>query len=93
MMQACYAEIEVGSSIHDVEKKCGKPYQIRSRGGNTDQYEYIERVMIGNEVVQMRHYYLVVTDGRVVGKYMNYTETPPVYEGMYPDQAYPQSYP
>ena len=58
MNQSCYATVEVGESILDVEKSCGKPYTVHSNGGNADVYEYIERITFGQDVVETRRYYL-----------------------------------
>jgi len=84
--------IDTGATAEEVEKSCGKPYQIHSRGGNTDLYEYVERISMGTQIVEMRHYFIVITDGKVVGKYMRYVSTPSVYESMYPDTPYQQNF-
>jgi outer membrane protein assembly factor BamE (lipoprotein component of BamABCDE complex) len=84
MTQSSFADIEPGMSIADVEKNYGKPFQVHSRDGNSDIYEYIERIMIGPQVVEQRSYYLIVANNKVVGKYMKYS-TPPAYEEIYRD--------
>lgn len=88
MTQISFAEIEPGMALSEVEKKYGKPFRIYSRDGNSDIYEYNERIMIGPQVVEQRSYYLVVSHKKVVGKYMRYS-TPPAYQEIYTDDAFP----
>lgn len=83
-----FAQIQPGMSIDEVEKKYGKPYAIHSRDANSDIYEYIERVLMGPETVMQWRYYLVVSNGKVVGKYSKYS-TPPAFEQIYSDDPYP----
>lgn len=88
MTRQGFAAIEPGMSIKDVEKKYGQPYSIHSRDGNSDIYEYIERVLMGPETVMQSRYYLVVSNGKVVGKYSKYSN-PPAFEQIYSDDPYP----
>jgi len=88
MNRDTYASVDIGSPIQQVEKTCGKPYQITSKGGNTDTYEYLERITMGTQTVQVRHYYLVVSNGKVVGKYMRFTETPAIYDELDQESPY-----
>ncbi|MDN3507371.1 MAG: hypothetical protein P0S94_00455 [Simkaniaceae bacterium] len=89
MNQSCYTSVDIGESILDVEKSCGKPYTVHSNGGNADVYEYIERITFGQEVIETRRYFLLVSNGKVVGKYLKYSNPPGVLDGMYPDSPYP----
>ncbi len=88
MTRGGFAEIEPGMSISEVEKSYGKPYQIHSRDGNSDIYEYIERITIGPQTVEQRSYYLIVANKKVVGKYMKYS-TPPAFQEIYQDDVFP----
>ena len=87
-----FADIEPGMTIAEVEKNYGKPFQIHSRDGNSDVYEYVERIMIGPQVVEQRSYYLIVSKQKVVGKYMKYS-SPPAYQEIYSDDAFPNYFP
>lgn len=83
-----FATIDIGEPIEEIIDQYGAPYSIRSRGGDCDIYEYIERVLMGTEMIQQRRYYLVVTKGKVVGKYVKFYN-PPAYEQIYTDDIYP----
>jgi hypothetical protein len=82
MTSDTYDNIQMGTPIASVEKEIGKPYAVRSKGFNTKEYEYIERIDMGNNLVAENHYFLVVTDGQVVGKYIT-REKPPAYDLIY----------
>lgn len=88
MTKQGFAEVEPGVPIKEVEKKYGKPYAVYSRDGNSDIYEYIERITMGPETVMQCRYYLIVSNGTVVGKYSKYS-TPPAFEQIYSDDPYP----
>lgn len=88
MTKQGFAAIEPGVSIKEIEKKYGQPYSIRSRDGNSEIYEYIERILMGPETVMQWRYYLIVSNGKVVGKYSKYS-TPPAFEQIYSDDPYP----
>ena len=88
MNRDSFADINIGESIEEVVAQYGEPYSIRSRGGDCDIYEYIERVLMGSEVIQQRRYYIVVTKGKVVGKYVKFYN-PPAYDQIYTDDIYP----
>lgn len=88
MTKQAFAGIEPGMSILDVEKLCGKPYNIYSRDANSEIYEYIERILMGPETVQQSRYYLIVSNGKVVGKYAKFS-SPPAFEAIYQSDPYP----
>lgn len=77
-----YENITVGESLNAVQARVGVPYAIQSKEQGVEQYEYIERIPLGTEVVEERRYYLLVKNGKVVGKFMN-QETPPPYDMLY----------
>ncbi|MBM3191180.1 MAG: hypothetical protein FJZ63_00825 [Chlamydiae bacterium] len=88
MTKQGFASIEPGMTVQEVEKRYGKPYAIHSRDANSDIYEYIERILMGPETVAQWRYYLVVAQGKVVGKYTKYS-SPPAFEQIYSDDPYP----
>lgn len=88
MSRDAFAMIEIGESIDEVVAVYGEPYSIRSRGADCDIYEYIEKIRMDYLVIQQKRYYIVVTNGRVVGKYVKLTN-PPAYEQIYDDELYP----
>lgn len=83
-----FACIEIGAPIKEVVNCYGQPYSIRSRGADCDIYEYIEKIKMDYLTIQQRRYYIVVTQGRVVGKYVK-LDNPPPYEQIYTDEMYP----
>jgi len=83
-----YGDVEVGMSASDLQKHYGKPYNVYSKGDDKVTYEYIEKIRMGNEIIEQRRYYIVVVDGKVVGKYMKLSNPPP-FEAIYSDSPYP----
>ena len=88
MTRDAYAEIEVGMKASAIEHRFGKPYQIVSREGSQETYEYIEKITMGNQVIEQRRYYIVIQDGKVIGKYMKLSNPPP-FEAIYSEDPYP----
>ncbi len=88
MTREGYADVEMGISLKKVEKTYGKPYSIYSRGDGRETYEYIEKIMMGNQIVEQRRYYIVIENGKVIGKYMKISNPPP-FETIYSDDPYP----
>ncbi|MEI8300828.1 MAG: hypothetical protein WCG10_04355 [Chlamydiota bacterium] len=88
MTKEGFSSVEPGMSIQEVEKLYGKPYAIHSRDLESDIYEYIERILMGPETIVQRRYYLVVSKGLVVGKYVKFS-SPPAFEQIYSDDPYP----
>jgi hypothetical protein len=81
LTSSTYDSIQLGTPIVSVEQEYGKPYAVHSKGG-VKEYEYIERIDLGYNVVTENHYFIVVTDGKVVGKYTK-REKPPAYNLIY----------
>ena len=85
-----FADIAIGTPITSIEQDFGKPISIKSAARNQQVYEYIERINMGTNVIQVRRYYLVVSKGKVVGKYVRYTNPPP-YSDIYNEEIFPES--
>lgn len=88
MTREGYMNIEEGMTMQEVEQKYGKPYNIYSKGDDTITYEYIEKIRMGNEVLEQRRYYIIISEGKVIGKYMKLSNPPP-FEAIYSDNPYP----
>lgn len=88
MTRGRYADVQVGMTAKELEKQYGKPYQIVSKGEGKETYEYIEKITMGTYVVEQRRYYIVIEDGKVIGKYMKISNPPP-YDAIYSDDPYP----
>jgi hypothetical protein len=67
-----------------MEQRVGSPYQIRNLKDGEKEYEYIERITMGDEVVEENHYFIIVQDGKVKGKRTT-QQTPPAYDLIYDD--------
>lgn len=83
-----YADIDVGMTSQSIEELYGKPYSVYSKGDGTETYEYIEKIMMGTQVVEQRCYYIVVEEGKVVAKHMKIFNPPP-FESLYSNDPYP----
>lgn len=88
MTRSDYAEVQVGMTAQEIEQQFGKPYKIVSKGEGKETYEYIEKIMMGTQVIEQRRYYIVIQEGKVVGKYMKVSNPPP-FEAIYSDDPYP----
>lgn len=85
MTYETYDNVKMGTSIADVQSDLGKPYAIHKKEGGIVEYEYIERIDTGNNLVAENHYFLIVEDGKVTGKYVK-REQPPAYDLIYQEQ-------
>jgi hypothetical protein len=79
MTRQTFADVDIGEPILQVEEKVGKPFAIRKNSDGTQEYEYIERISLGTEVVEEYHYYLVINNGQVVSKRLN-QDRPPAFD-------------
>lgn len=87
-----YDQVELGTTIASIQSEIGEPYAIHNKKGGAQEYEYIERIDTGNNVVAENHYFLIVQDGKVTGKYIR-RERPPAYDLIYQDEPNYPSYP
>ncbi len=83
-----YASINVGISIYEIKNKYGPPYAIHSKDSTSEVYEYIERITLGTQIVEQMRYYLIVSKGKVIKKYIK-INTPPTFNAIYSDDLYP----
>lgn len=89
MTYAEYDSVQIGSSVDKLQAEIGKPYAIHAKEKGMEEYEYIERINTGNNLIAENHYFLIVQEGKVVGKYMT-RERPPAYDLIYQeDPNYP----
>ena len=87
-----YDKVQVGTPITDLNSEIGKPYSIHHKDNGSDEYEYIERVNTGNNLVSENHYFLIVKEGKVIGKYVT-RERPPAYDLIYQEDPNYPNYP
>jgi hypothetical protein len=82
MTRSDFDNIEMGTPVTEVVQKYGSPVKIKDNKNGTMSYEYIERLPIGEQTVQENNYFLIIRDGKVVGKRYN-EELPPEYDEIY----------
>ncbi len=92
MSYSNYDQIEVGTSVATLKSEVGKPYAIHYKEEGKEEYEYIERIDTGTVLVAENHYYLIVKEGKVIGKYMT-RERPPAYDLIYQEDPNYPGYP
>lgn len=84
MTRESFDDIQLGTSIADVTSKVGKPYSVHRTSIEKEEYEYIEKIDLGQELLYENHYYLIVVDGKVVRKQVK-QERPPAFDFIYND--------
>jgi hypothetical protein len=82
MTRSDFDNIQIGTPVSEVVQKYGDPVKVKDNKNGTESYEYIERLPIGEQTVQENNYYLIVRDGKVVGKRYK-EELPPSYDELY----------
>ncbi|MES2122379.1 MAG: hypothetical protein V4492_06335 [Chlamydiota bacterium] len=92
MSHQTYDSIKTGSSVADLTNQVGKPYAMHAKEDGSVEYEYIERIDNGITIVAENHYFIIVQDNEVVGKYMT-RETPPAYDLIYQEEPNYPGYP
>ena len=68
MTNNSFYDIPIGSSPTEVVATAGKPYAIHKKDDGSVEYEYIERIKVGERNLEERHYFLLIKDGKVVSK-------------------------
>jgi len=63
-----FKDVEVGASVDELIAVYGKPYAIKALENGEEEYEYIERMILGNRTWEYRHYFFIVKDNRVAFK-------------------------
>ncbi len=84
MTRDSFDGVEIGTPIDQIQTEVGSPYAVHSKGGDAQEYEYIERIDLGSQTVLENHYFLIVREGRVVSKRMT-QERSPAYDLIYSD--------
>lgn len=77
-----FETIAIGAPITSIENQMGRPYKIHNKEDGRKEYEYVERIRIGQCLVSENHYFLVVVNGEVISKYMT-QEKSPAYDLIY----------
>ena len=85
MTYETYEQIKIGTPVAKIRDEVGKPYAIHHKEDGTDEYEYIERIDAGTNLIAENHYFLIVKDGVVIGKYIT-RERLPAYDLIYQEE-------
>lgn len=92
MTYSDYDKVEIGTPVSTLRSEIGKPYAIHAKGDGAEEYEYIERIDSGNNLIAENHYFLIVKEGKVIGKHMS-RERPPAYDLIYQEEPNYPGYP
>ena len=63
-----FSDIEEGINEKELKEMAGTPYSIKNLGNGIKEYEYIERIIIDDRVIEMNHYIFIIKDGIVTSK-------------------------
>jgi hypothetical protein len=77
--QTSFYQVDVGATVAELEETMGAPYAKHKTSNGDVEYEYIERLKEGNRNLEVRHYFFLIKDGRVVSKRTR-TSNPSPYE-------------
>lgn len=83
-----YATLQLGEPIEAVTAVYGRPYTIHSRDHESEVYEYGEKIIMGTTIVSQKRYFLIVRDGKIIGKYSKITNPSPI-QSIYANDPYP----
>ena len=72
-----FSDLPIGTSTEELQNIAGKPYQINKKEEDAVEYVYVEKLKNGLRTTEERRYYILVRDGRVVGKRMEQSSESP----------------
>jgi hypothetical protein len=67
----------------EVTKALGAPFAVHTCKDGIVQYEYIERIIVGGESKEERHYFLLFRDGKLIEKRLKIVTPWPWQENSY----------
>jgi len=82
MTRGDFDSIQNGTSVAEVDKEYGRPSEVRYLKDGSQEYKYIERIPMGDQVIQENRYYLIIKNGKVISKRYN-QELPEEYNLLY----------
>lgn len=89
MTRNTFDDIQVGSTLAEVQSQVGNPYKVTRKGPDLLEYEYIEKVNLGYSYVIENHYFLLVNNGAIVGKWASQERTKDYNLNYEADPNYP----
>ena len=87
-----YNDLMLGSPASELTQKFGPPYSINKVSGGGEEYEYIEKIEAGNELIYENHYFFIVVNGQVMRK-REKRELRPAYDLLYQEDPNYSTYP
>jgi hypothetical protein len=63
-----FNDVSVGASVDELIAVYGEPYAINPLKNGEEEYEYIERIIVANRTLEVRHYFFIVKDNKVAYK-------------------------
>ena len=87
-----FDSVALGSTESDLLGCAGEPYAVHDLCGGAQEYEYVERLSVDNELMAENHYFFKVVNGQVVSKYYK-VEKRPAYDLMYQEDPNYPSFP
>lgn len=92
MTRNTFDDIQIGSTLAEVQPQIGNPYKITRKGPELFEYEYIEKINLNYGYIVENHYFLLVNNGSIIGKWVSQEKTKD-YNLMYQaDPNYPAYY-
>ena len=74
-MESFY-EIPIGASKNEVIAQAGEPMTSRRLEDGDEEFVYVERLTASNRVLQERRYILILRDGKVFSRRVEYVAPP-----------------
>ncbi|HSX10988.1 MAG TPA: hypothetical protein VLF94_04660 [Chlamydiales bacterium] len=74
-----FSDVPIGATTTEVVSTVGEPYAIHKREDGALEYEYIERIKIGDRDAEERHYFILIKGGQVISKRVKQSGPLPYY--------------
>ena len=82
-----FYSVDSSATEAQVVQALGQPHQVTKLSDGSLQYEYYERIRIGNRTAETRRYVFVLKDGIVVSKHLDQSSPPPYWFDSYQMQT------
>ena len=63
-----FTSVAVGSEVVALKGLYGEPSTISKLDNGYEIYEYIQRISLNKETIEMKRYYFLVKDGKIINK-------------------------
>jgi hypothetical protein len=68
MTMDSFSDVPIGATEQQLIKNMGSPYAIYKLDNGDLNYEYIERISANDRVIEERHYFFLIRNGKVESK-------------------------